>query len=189
MPSYHPNPGVDHHLRALGFMERRSLEVLAQDNRFYVNDRVIVKPDWVILCHSRRLLYLIDYKSRSSKNGLSSFEKWQLLTYSWIVPEYLAMTDHDAPLLPTIQGILFGDGVRMNIEYTDRELLQLQDSVIPAIRAYREKGLLAPRQKISATFLASYMVDPSLKKLHFSTRAAREFGTKAHASLVNPTIH
>lgn len=189
MPSYHPNPGIDHHLRALGFLERKDLEVIAQDNRFFANDRVITKPDWVILCHSRKVLYIIDYKSRSSKTGINEYEKWQLLTYSWVVPEYLSMTNNDAPLVPTVQGILFGDGERLNVEYSDRELLQLQDSVIPAIRAYRKKGLLGPSQKISASFLTSYMVDPTLIKLHYSTQEARKRGDLAHTSLFDPMTH
>lgn len=186
MATFNHERGIDYHLRALGFNNRESLKVLSMDSKRFVNDRIIVKPDWVIRCNDKKLLHIVDYKNRSSKEGPTKREMWQLLIYSWVVPEFLSWVDETNEIVPTVTGLLYGDNRRFNITYTDNDLLELQNSVVPAIKAFRKKGLLRENQRISATYLANYMVDPALSKLHTSSEGARKAGTKAHNTIVRP---
>ena len=186
MASYNSNRGNDYHLKSLGFQNRQSLEIISMDNVRFANDRVITKPDWVIKCSEKKLIHILDYKNRNSGSGPSMREMWQLLCYSWVVPEFMSWVDESNVILPTCCGILFGDGQRYNVQFTDEDLFRLQESVVPAIKAYRAKGLLRDNQKISATFLANYMVDSTLSTPFTSTESARRAGTKAHESMVNP---
>lgn len=189
MPNFNPNRGIDYHLRSLGFNNRAYLEVISMDNMRFANDRVVTKPDWVVRCKRSNILYVLDYKNRNAGSGPTKREMWQLLCYYWIVPLYLSWIEETDDIMTTRAGILFGDGKRYILEFSDNDLLQLQESVIPAIKAYRKLGLLRENQRISATFLADYMVDPTLKSRYVSSQQARIAGTAAHKAIVNPATY
>lgn len=183
--SVNPDRGIDFELRILGINDRAAWTIAAADNRAYVSDLVFGRPDWVLRHVSvpgRFRVY--DYKNRPLGDGdATDYEKWQAIIYAVLVEdEYYRAHGR----LPQVSAhILYADDNVVRVEYGAEEVEHIA-AVAPeaATRMYFLGVNPEPKERIWASNLARFLVDPDFTDERFGRTAAQLAGQRAHARLV-----
>lgn len=180
-----PDRGIDFELRILGINDRAAWTIVAADNRSYVSDLVFGRPDWVLRHVSQPATYRVyEYKNRALGEGdATDYEKWQAIIYAVLVQDehYRA---HGR--LPQVSAhILYADDQSLRVDYGDEEV-EFIAAVAPeaAARMYFLGVNEEPKERIWASNLARFIVDPGFTDERFGRTAAQLAGRRAHARLV-----
>lgn len=132
MNSCHPNKGIDYHLKALGFHNRKDWEVLASDDKKYATEYMICQPDWLL--HNRRESYYlnIEYKNRDlGKRGATLYEMYQSTINQIIIWDHLY---RENGRMPRVKGVLlYGNSRKMEVSYTAKDYDRIFESMLELV--------------------------------------------------------
>lgn len=191
MISINQERGTDFLLRLLGVEDRADWTIAARDNRNYVTDLVYGRPDWV-LHNTRTGAYRVyDYKNRALEDGdATEYEKFQTVIYAIIVADTVG---RETGVIPEVTAhILYADNRCLQVEYGAEELHLIGQTAPEASTTLYFLGVTPePKQRISATNLARYIVDPQFSDPAFGHIAAQRAGTRAHDLILHnvPVFH
>lgn len=191
MNSINPERGLDFHLRLLGITDRADWSIQARDNRNYVTDLIYGRPDWV-LRHNQGYYRTYEYKNRvlGEDGDATDYEKYQAAIYGFLVQDVIG---RETGTIPEITShILYADSQCLQVEFGAEELDLIGNAATEAGTAlYFRKIYPEPKQRISATDLARYLVDPNFTNPAFGRTAAQLAGTRAHDLLLHsgPIFH
>ena len=176
-----PDTGTDYHLRALGFRDRKDLRVLAADNKVFSDGLIVCKPDWLIQNLRTGEILDISYKSRllGESRSETAYEFWQLAA------EYTCLLDALKPFAgvnPKIRtAIVYGDGRILKVEVKPDDVDEIMRAAMDCpTHLYFIGQEPRPRDTVSASKLARYMVDPYYTDPKFDQWNRAQAGIRAH---------
>ncbi len=191
MDSINPERGLDFHLRLLGINDRADWSIQTRDNRNYVTDLIYGRPDWV-LRHKNGSYRVYDYKNRvlGDDGDATDYEKYQAVIYGLLVQDVVG---RETGVIPEVTShILYADSRCLQVEFGAAELDLIGNAALEAVTAlYFLKVYPEPKQRISATDLSRYLVDPTFSNPSFGRTAAQRAGVRAHNQLLHcgPVFH
>ena len=191
MTSVNQERGTDFLLRLLGIEDRADWTIAARDNRNYVTDLVYGRPDWVLRNTKTAAYRIYDYKNRSLEDGdATEYEKFQALIYAIIVADTVG---RETGVIPEVTAhLLYADNHCLQVEYDTDEIHLIGQTALEASTAIYFLGVTQePKQRISASNLARYLVDPQFSNPSFGRIAAQLAGTRAHKLILHngPVFH
>lgn len=191
MLSVHPDRGMDFHLRLLGIEDRADWHIHAKDNRVYFGDLVYGRPDWVLRHRVREQARVYDYKNRILGDGdATDYEKLQVAIYSLLLKEAFARDGQAVTEVTPF--LLYADNHCLQVDYGHEEIALIAQAAIEAPSALYFLGITPePKDRVSVTDLARFIVDPNFSNEAFGRTAAQRAGTRGHEIVLHngPVIH
>lgn len=187
----HENPGMDFQLRLLGLRDRAAWDIVARDNRLYSSAVIYGRPDWV-LCHRTSGDRLVsDYKNRILGEGdATDYEKLEVVIYATLVADAVFRETGRVPVVAA--QLLYADETVLTVEYDEGDIDMIVRAAPEAATAMYFLGVTPePRDTVSVTHLARYLVDPTFSDPRFGPSSARRAGIAAHRALLasGPGLH
>lgn len=191
MISINQERGTDFVLRMLGIEDRADWTIAARDNRNYVTDLVYGRPDWVLRNIKTGAYRVYDYKNRALEDSdATEYEKFQALIYAIIVADTVG---RETGAIPEVTAhLLYADNHSLQVEYDADELNLIGLTAPEASTALYFLGVTPePKQRVSASNLARYLVDPQFSNPSFGRVAVQRAGTRAHDVILHngPVFH